>query len=53
MQAINTLLNLAETYVGHASNVAQQGTGTVKGAHADSSLKQAETDLKVCFRTRA
>lgn len=47
-QAINTLLNLAETYAGHANSVAQQGTGTVKGAHADTSLKRAENDLKVC-----
>lgn len=45
-QAINTLLNLAETYAGHANNVAQQSTGAVKGAHADSSLKRAEDDLK-------
>jgi len=45
-QAINTLLNLAETYAGHANTVAQQGTGTVKGAHSDSALKKAEADLK-------
>jgi len=45
-QAINTLLNLAETYAGHANTVAQAGTGTVKGAHADSALKRAEDDLK-------
>jgi len=45
-QAIETLLNLAETYVGHANTVAQAGTGTVKGAHADSALKKAEADLK-------
>jgi len=45
-QAINTLLSLAETYAGHASNVAQQSSGAVKGAHSDSSLKRAEDDLK-------
>ncbi|KAH8599707.1 hypothetical protein B0O99DRAFT_649676 [Bisporella sp. PMI_857] len=45
-QAINTLLTLAETYAGHANTVANQSTGSVKGAHADSSLKKAENDLK-------
>lgn len=30
-QAIETLLNLAETYGGHTKNVTQQGAGTVKG----------------------
>ncbi|KAH8668267.1 hypothetical protein BGZ60DRAFT_487882 [Tricladium varicosporioides] len=45
-QAINTLLDLAEQYAGHASNVGQQSTGTVKGAHTDSSLKTAEANLK-------
>jgi len=45
-QAINTLLDLAETYGGHANAVGQQSTGTVKGAHTDSSLKTAEADLK-------
>jgi hypothetical protein len=47
MQAVNTLLGLAETYAGHASNVAQQSVGSVKGAHADDSLARAEADLKV------
>lgn len=47
-QAISTLLNLAEQYVGHANNVAEQSTGTVKGAHTDSSLQRVEKDLKVC-----
>ena len=46
-QAIDTLLTLAETYAGHANTVGQQATGTVKGAHEDTSLKKAETDLKV------
>jgi hypothetical protein len=48
MQAVNTLLDLAETYAGHASNVTQQAVGSAKGAHADSSLQIAERDLKVC-----
>jgi len=46
-QAIETLLSLAEEYAGHGRNVAGQGAGTVKGAHADDSLQLAETDLKV------
>ncbi|KAG9228382.1 hypothetical protein BJ875DRAFT_477613 [Amylocarpus encephaloides] len=46
-QAITTLLNLAEQYAGHANTVGQQSTGTVKGAHADSSLKKAEADLRL------
>jgi len=45
-QAINTLLNLAETYAGHGTTVANASTGTVKGAHSDTSLKRAEADLK-------
>jgi len=45
-QAIETLLSLAETYAGHANTVGQHGTGAVKGAHADDSLKAAEADLK-------
>ena len=45
-QAINTLLNLAETYAGHATTVGNQATGTVKDAHGDSSLQRAEDDLK-------
>lgn len=45
-QAITTLLDLAEQYAGHANTVGQQSTGTVKGAHTDSSLKKAEDDLK-------
>ncbi|KAI9745157.1 MAG: hypothetical protein M1818_001435 [Claussenomyces sp. TS43310] len=45
-QAIDTLLELAETYSGHANNLAQQSGGAVKGAHADSALQMAEKDLK-------
>lgn len=45
-QAITTLLDLAEQYAGHANTIGQQSTGTVKGAHTDSSLKKAEDDLK-------
>ncbi|KAK0128409.1 hypothetical protein ONS95_000382 [Cadophora gregata] len=45
MQAIETLLNLAETYAGHATTLGNQATGTVKGAHGDDSLKKAEADL--------
>ncbi|KAH8781271.1 hypothetical protein F5883DRAFT_169847 [Diaporthe sp. PMI_573] len=43
-EAITTLLDLAEQYGGHASTLAQGGTGTVQGAR--SSLAQAEADLK-------
>lgn len=46
-QAINTLLNLAETYSGHANTIGQQSTGAVKGARQDTALKTAEYDLKV------
>jgi hypothetical protein len=45
-RAIETLLNLAETYTGHMQNVATQTTGTFKGAHSDDHLKIAEQDLK-------
>ena len=47
MQAVNTLLDLAETYAGHANTVGQAGAGTVKGAHTDNALQNAEADLKV------
>ncbi|KAL9099490.1 MAG: hypothetical protein Q9163_005017 [Psora crenata] len=47
-EAVETLLSLAEQYGGHGRNVAQQGAGTVKGAHEDTALTSAETDLKVC-----
>lgn len=47
MEAIDTLLNLAETYGGHANTVAQQGAGTVQDAHGDTALKSAEKDMKL------
>ncbi|KAI4290149.1 MAG: hypothetical protein L6R35_000578 [Caloplaca aegaea] len=46
-QAVETLLNLAEEYSGHGKNMSQQGAGTVKGAHSDTALTTAETDLRV------
>lgn len=49
-QAVETLLSLAEEYGGHGKNLSQQGAGTIKGAHSDTALTSAETDLKVCFR---
>ena len=49
-QAIETILSLAEQYGGHAKNVSMQGAGTVKGAHSDTALTAAETDLRVCCR---
>lgn len=49
MQAIETLLRLAEEYTGHSKAVAQQGTGNVKGVRTQDSLQLAETDLKVIF----
>ena len=52
-QAIETLLSLAETYSGHASAVAADSKGTVKGAReTDSNLQIAEADLKVRFLSR-
>ncbi|KAF2665193.1 hypothetical protein BT63DRAFT_448440 [Microthyrium microscopicum] len=45
-RAIETLLNLAETYTGHTKSLATQGQGTIKGAHTDDSLKTAEANLK-------
>ncbi len=47
-QAITTLLNLAETYGGHAATLGQGATDTVKGAHTDNSLQRAERDIKAC-----
>ncbi len=47
-QAVETLLGIAEQYAGHGKSLTQQGAGTVKGAHEDSALTAAETDLKVC-----
>ena len=52
-QAIETLLSLAETYAGHASTLAVDSKGTVKGAReTDSHLQIAEADLKVRFLSR-
>lgn len=48
-RAIDTLLTLAERYAGHGRDVAQQGKGSVQGAHQDDSLQMAEADLKVCI----
>ncbi|KAI9847024.1 MAG: hypothetical protein M1837_003380 [Sclerophora amabilis] len=45
-RAIETLLGLAETYGSHATNVSQQGSGAVKGAHDDDHLRKAEADLR-------
>ncbi|KAK0623466.1 hypothetical protein B0T14DRAFT_536345 [Immersiella caudata] len=42
--AIQTLLDLAEEYGGHANRMAQGGSGTVQDAR--SGLRQAEGDLK-------
>lgn len=46
-EAINTLLNLAETYTGHGKNITSQGAGGIKDARQDSNLQQAEHHLKV------
>jgi hypothetical protein len=46
-QAINTLLDLAETYGGHGKNLASQGVDNVKGAHDDDHLVAAEKDLRI------
>ncbi|KAK6607027.1 hypothetical protein H4I95_04676 [Botrytis cinerea] len=46
MQSIDTLLDLAEQYGGHAHTLGQSGSGAVKGAHTDNALKTAEIDLK-------
>ncbi|EXJ78790.1 hypothetical protein A1O1_09192 [Capronia coronata CBS 617.96] len=45
-EAVGTLLDLAETYGGHAKNVKEQSHGTVKGAHGDDNLRSAEANLK-------
>lgn len=44
-KAIQTLLDLAEEYGGHANRLAQGGTGTVKETR--TALAQAEGDLRV------
>ncbi|KAF2838047.1 hypothetical protein M501DRAFT_1017080 [Patellaria atrata CBS 101060] len=47
LQAIDTLLRLAEEYTGHGQNLAQQGSETVKGAHTGNDpLHKAEADLR-------
>ncbi|KAI9646554.1 hypothetical protein NHQ30_004549 [Ciborinia camelliae] len=45
-QAIDTLLDLAEQYGGHAQHIGSQGSGALKDARANDSLKAAEIDLK-------
>ncbi|KIY04186.1 uncharacterized protein Z520_00878 [Fonsecaea multimorphosa CBS 102226] len=45
-QAIDTLLSLAETYGGHATDLHSQSKGTLKGAHEDDRLQSAEANLK-------
>lgn len=47
-QAIDTLLNLAETYNGHARNAAGQGSGSIQGARRDPHQQAAESNLRVC-----
>jgi hypothetical protein len=47
MEAIDTLLSLAETYGSHGRDITQQSAGTVKGAHSDDALRNAEADLLV------
>jgi hypothetical protein len=37
---------LAEEYAGHSKNISVQAAGTVKGAHTDTALTAAESDLK-------
>lgn len=46
LQAIDTLLDLAERYTGHGKDLALQSKGAVKGAHEDSALELAEADLR-------
>ena len=50
MQAIETMLRLAEIYGGHSKSVTNQSGGAVKGAHTDENLNSAEADLKVLLR---
>jgi len=45
-QAIQTLLDLATQYGGHAKNLGAQSTGTVQDARSNTPLAQAEADLK-------
>ena len=46
-QAIETLLRLAEIYVGHGKDLHKQGQDNIKGVHEDDHLRAAEADLKV------
>lgn len=46
LQAVETLLRLAEMYGAHGKNMGAQGQGAVKGAHTDDSLNKAEADLR-------
>jgi len=45
-QAIDTLLELAENYRGHASSAVGEGRSQISGAHDDDHLKMAENHLK-------
>jgi hypothetical protein len=45
--AVNTLLDLAETYGTHANTVGQHAANSVEDAHTDDALKTAEADLKL------
>jgi hypothetical protein len=45
-EAVDSLLDLAESYKGHGKSLAIQGTGSVKQAHSDNRLKHAEKNLK-------
>lgn len=38
---------MAEEYASHANTIGNHSAGAVKGAHADTSLQKAETDLRV------
>lgn len=40
-------MRLAEEYGGHAHTVGTQSAGSVKGAHTDDALQNAEADLRV------
>jgi len=47
MDAIDTLLSLAENYQGHAKEGVKQSAGAMRDAHTDSGISAAEDDLKV------
>ncbi|KAF2105077.1 hypothetical protein NA57DRAFT_51856 [Rhizodiscina lignyota] len=46
LQAVETLLRLAEEYSGHSKHVALQGHSSVQDARGDDSLQIAENDLR-------